>query len=167
MTEARENAKGLARVRGGAGGAKRPAGKSAANRSGAKKRGGKPAAKKSVANKPAASDPAGKPAAKKSAAKKSGAEKPGARKNVEIVDGGRYVLIDGRRWRATDPGIAEAERVRLVGELMRARRDVGRALRAGDAEAEREARARVHAAKVALGERGEKWWERGGAAQKK
>ena len=96
----------------------------------------------------------------KNSAGKSAAKRSGARKRVEVVDGGRYVRIDGRRWRATDPGIPEEERVRLVGELMRARRDVGRALRAGDAEAEREARARVHSAKVALGERGEKWWER-------
>jgi uncharacterized protein len=96
----------------------------------------------------------------------SGAKKSGAGKRVESVDGGRYVLIDGRRWRATDPNIPEAERARLVGELMRARRDVGRALRAGDAEAEREARVRVNAAKVALGERGEKWWERGAAKKR-
>jgi len=104
-----------------------------------------------------------KKSAGKSAAKKSGAKKARARKSAEVVDGGRYVLIEGQRWRATDPSIPEGERARLVGELMRARRDVGRALREGDAETEREARARVHAAKVALGERGEKWWERGAA----
>ena len=103
--------------------------------------------------------------AKKSAAK-TAAKKSRAKKRVEAVDGGRYVLIDGRRWRATDPGLPETERVRLVGELMRARRDVGRALRANDAEAEREARARVHAAKLALGERGEKCWDRDAAAKK-
>ncbi|HEY9282373.1 MAG TPA: hypothetical protein VIP46_02865, partial [Pyrinomonadaceae bacterium] len=68
---------------------------------------------------------------------KPAAGKSGAKKSVEVVDGGRYVLIDGRRWRATDPDIPEAERVRLVGELMSARRDVGRAVRAGDEEAER------------------------------
>lgn len=108
-----------------------------------------------------------KAAAKKSATKKPAAGKSDAKKSVEVVDGGRYVLIDGRRWRATDPDIPEAERVRLVGELMSARRDVGHALRAGDEEAERAARARVHAAKVALGERGERWWERGAAAKKR
>ena len=141
VTDAKQGRKGAAsaRVRDGEGGAK----KSAARKSSAKKSGGKKLVEKS-------------------AAKKSGAEK-----RVEIVDGGRYVLIDGRRWRATDPSIPETERARLVSELMRARRDVGRALRAGDAEAEREARARVHAAKVALGERGEKWWEKGAAAKKK
>ncbi|HEX8645652.1 MAG TPA: DUF3253 domain-containing protein [Thermoleophilaceae bacterium] len=73
---------------------------------------------------------------------------------------GRYVEIDGRRWRATDPTIPEARRQRLVDELMDARRAVGAARRAGDEAAERAARARVHAAKVALGERGPRWWER-------
>jgi hypothetical protein len=81
------------------------------------------------------------------------------KKRVEKTADGHHVLIDGRRWRATDPGIPEERRQQLVNELMRARRDVGRALRAGDAEAEREARARVHECKVGLGERGEKWWE--------
>jgi hypothetical protein len=44
-------------------------------------------------------------------------------------------------------------------ELMSARRAVGAALRAGDAEAEARARARVHRTKTALGERGTPWWE--------
>ena len=80
-------------------------------------------------------------------------------KRIEKTADGHHVLIDGRRWRATDPSIPQERRQELVNELMRARRDVGSALRAGDAEAEREARARVHACKVALGERGAKWWE--------
>jgi hypothetical protein len=42
---------------------------------------------------------------------------------------------------------------------MSARRAVGAALRTGDAEAERAARARVHRTKTALGERGTPWWE--------
>jgi hypothetical protein len=42
---------------------------------------------------------------------------------------------------------------------MRARRDVGIAKRGGDDDALREARTRVHAAKVALGERGPPWWD--------
>jgi hypothetical protein len=70
------------------------------------------------------------------------------------------VVIDGRRWRATDPSIPYERRRELVSELMSARRAVGAAKRAGDAAAERRARDRVHAAKVALGERGPKWWER-------
>jgi len=42
---------------------------------------------------------------------------------------------------------------------MSARSSVGWAKRRGDKEAERAARDRVHAAKVALGERGPKWWK--------
>jgi len=83
----------------------------------------------------------------------------GSSKRVEPTPDGHHVVIDGRRWRATNPSIPEPERKRLVSELMRARSDVGRALKAGDRPAERESRDRVHAAKVALGERGPKWWE--------
>ena len=43
---------------------------------------------------------------------------------------------------------------------MSARRAVKAAKGAGDEEAERAARDRVHAAKVGLGERGEPWWEK-------
>ncbi|MGB3710376.1 MAG: hypothetical protein WA985_01675 [Erythrobacter sp.] len=44
---------------------------------------------------------------------------------------------------------------------MDARRAVGQAKRDGDASAEKDARASVHAAKVALGERGPVWWSDG------
>lgn len=44
---------------------------------------------------------------------------------------------------------------------MNARRAVRDALRAGDAAAEGFARAEVHTAKVALGERGPVWWQDG------
>jgi hypothetical protein len=77
----------------------------------------------------------------------------------ERTPDGRYIVVDGRRWRASDPGLPEERRAELVSQLMTARRDVGAAKRADDAEAERDARARVHAAKVALGERGVPWWE--------
>jgi hypothetical protein len=71
---------------------------------------------------------------------------------------GRYIVVDGVLWRRTDPRLPEARRQELVRELMAARRAVGRA--ATDAE-RRLARARVHAAKVALGERGPVWWDDG------
>ncbi|RKS80411.1 hypothetical protein CLV35_0842 [Motilibacter peucedani] len=80
-------------------------------------------------------------------------------RQVEHTDDGRYVVIDGRRWRATDPLLPDNVAARLRSELMSARRAVGQALRAGDEAAERAARHRVHAAKVALGERGTPWWE--------
>lgn len=82
---------------------------------------------------------------------------------------GRYIAVRGRLWRAADPSLPEERRARLVGDLMDARRAVaaaGRAERAGDpgaAEARKAARARVDAAKVALGERGPVWWDDGAA----
>lgn len=72
---------------------------------------------------------------------------------VEPTDDGRFIVVDGRRWRATDPRIPESLRAELVGGLMRARRLVKGG---GDA-----ARPMVHDAKLALGERGEPWWEEG------
>ncbi len=77
----------------------------------------------------------------------------------EHTPDGHFVIINGRRWRATDPEIPPEPAAQLRSLLMAARRDVGAALRAEDAEAERDARARVHLAKVALGERGTPWWE--------
>jgi uncharacterized protein len=83
----------------------------------------------------------------------------------ERTPDGRYIIVDGRRWRATDPSIPEERRRELVRELMAARRDVARAKRTDDPDLERDARARVHAAKVALGERGPPWWERNQAGE--
>jgi uncharacterized protein len=96
---------------------------------------------------------------KRPARKDVSEEKRPARGGVEQTADGRYIVVDGRRWRATNPNLPAEERQRLVNELMAARREVGRAQRAGDKEAEVEARRRVHAAKVALGERGPVWWE--------
>lgn len=73
----------------------------------------------------------------------------------------RYLVVRGRLWRRANPALPPAERDALVAELMAARRAVGAALRTRDAEAERTARSRVHAAKVALGERGPAWWDDG------
>ncbi|MBY0296898.1 MAG: hypothetical protein K2X71_12815 [Methylobacterium sp.] len=71
---------------------------------------------------------------------------------------GRYLVVRGRLWRLADPHLAPAERERLVGELMRARRMVRDA---ADDEAQAAARARVDAAKRGLGERGPVWWTDG------
>jgi hypothetical protein len=75
------------------------------------------------------------------------------------TEDGRYVVIDGRRWRASDPRLSEERRAELVAALMDARRAVKAAKRLGNEEGVREARRRVHEAKVALGERGEPWWQ--------
>ena len=69
---------------------------------------------------------------------------------------GRYIVVDGRRWRATDPHIPEDRRAELTRALMAWRREVRRT-RGTDGEGA--ARAGVQAAKVALGERGTPWWE--------
>ena len=74
---------------------------------------------------------------------------------------GRYFVVRGRLWRCSNPALDPAERQRLVNDLMAARRDVGLALKAKDEAAERAARTRVHAAKLALGERGPGWWDDG------
>ncbi|WNB85712.1 biopolymer transporter Tol [Cellulomonas sp. ATA003] len=78
-----------------------------------------------------------------------------------ITPDGRYLVVRGRLWRCADPGLDPAERDRLTRKLMAARRAKGAAMRAGDAVAQEEARARVDAAKVALGERGPVWWTDG------
>ncbi|WP_310784775.1 hypothetical protein [Mycobacterium sp. Z3061] len=76
---------------------------------------------------------------------------------AEPTDDGHYLVIDGRRWRATDPLIPEDRRQELVRILMAWRREVR--LTKGTPE-ESTARAGVNAAKVALGERGSPpWWE--------
>ena len=78
-----------------------------------------------------------------------------------VTPDGRYFVVRGRLWRCSNPALTDAERGRLTRELMLARSAVGRALRAGDADALRAARAGVHAAKLALGERGDPWWTDG------
>ena len=72
---------------------------------------------------------------------------------------GRYFVAKGVLWRKTNPALPEDERQRLVRELMDARRAVRDAK--GEEAATRAARARVHAAKVSLGERGPVWWDDG------
>jgi hypothetical protein len=69
----------------------------------------------------------------------------------ELSADGHHVVIDGRRWRATDPSIPDGFRQELVDELMAARR----AVKASESDARR----RVQDAKTALAERGAPWWE--------
>lgn len=78
-------------------------------------------------------------------------DEPDAATAPERTPDGHHIVVNGRRWRATDPAIPEKLRQELVDELMAARRAVK--------AAEPEARRRVHDAKTALGERGVPWWE--------
>ena len=74
-----------------------------------------------------------------------------------VTEDGHYFVINGRRWRATDPAIPEERRAELTKILMAWRREVRRT---EGTDEERAARAGVQAAKVALGERGTPpWWE--------
>jgi hypothetical protein len=75
-----------------------------------------------------------------------------------VTPDGRYFVVDGRLWRTSNPALAPDVRQELVDQLMRARRQVGVAKKAGDLAADRAARAEVDAAKRALGERGPVWW---------
>ena len=68
-------------------------------------------------------------------------------------------MVRGRLWRTSNPNLPENERERLVAALMSGRRAVRDAR--GDEAALKAARARVDAAKNALGERGPVWWEDG------
>jgi hypothetical protein len=76
---------------------------------------------------------------------------------VEHTEDGHFIIVKGRRWRATDPDLAENVRERLVHHLMAARRAVAHAR--DDEAARKAARACVQLAKTGLGERGTAWWE--------
>ena len=71
---------------------------------------------------------------------------------------GRYLVVRGRLWRATNPHLPERDTELLVTALMDARRQLRGKRSAVDRAA---ARAAVDAAKVALGERGPVWWDEG------
>lgn len=77
-------------------------------------------------------------------------------KSYPVTPDGRYFVARGRLWRRTDPRLDSATEREQVKALMAARRAVGQAT---TGEATRAARARVQAAKEALGERGPVWWD--------
>jgi hypothetical protein len=78
-----------------------------------------------------------------------------------VTPDGRYFVVRGRLWRMSNPALNEAERERHTRSLMKARRDIGQALREADTCRIEDARARVHQEKLALGERGLPWWHDG------
>lgn len=75
-----------------------------------------------------------------------------------LTPDGRYLVVRGRLWRATNPDLASGVRDAWVRRLMAARRAVREARRSDDDEALARARKAVDEAKVALGERGPVWW---------
>ncbi len=79
--------------------------------------------------------------------------------DIPFTPDGRYFVVRGRLWRATNPALDETIRERLVQDLMTARRHV-RQYKA-DPLALKAAREAVDAAKIALGERGPVWWDDG------
>ncbi len=80
-------------------------------------------------------------------------------REVERTGDGRYVVVDGRRWRTADPALPDEARARLLHHLGVARSAVRTSGKAGDDAAVAAARARVQLAKTGLGERGTPWWE--------
>jgi hypothetical protein len=73
-----------------------------------------------------------------------------------VTPDGRYIVVRGRLWRASNPALSPSERQAAVDDLMAARRAVRDA--AGQPDTTRQARALVDAAKRRLGERGPVWW---------
>ena len=70
---------------------------------------------------------------------------------------GRYFIVRGRLWRATNPALDEAARQRAVHDLMKAR-GVIRTVKGNSLKAARRA---IDEAKRRLGERGPVWWDDG------
>lgn len=75
----------------------------------------------------------------------------------------RWLVVDGRRWRRTDPLIPDDELARLKSHLGRGRSGVRTAATAAELEATRR---RTQLAKLGLGERGVPWWEQSDAARR-
>jgi len=85
----------------------------------------------------------------------------------EVPDDERWLVIDGRRWRRTDPTLPDDLVTALTSHLGRGRSAVRAGTRAGDDAAVTRARARVDLAKRGLGERGPYWWDEPEQARQK
>ena len=81
----------------------------------------------------------------------------------EPTDDEKWLVVDGRRWRRTDPAIPADALARLKSHLGRGRSGV----RTAGTDAELAAtRRRTQLAKLGLGERGPKWWEQTAAERR-
>jgi hypothetical protein len=87
-------------------------------------------------------------------------------REVRHTDDGRYLVVDGRRWRTAEPSLPDDVRARLLHHLGVARSAVRTAGRAGDEGAVAAARDRVQLAKTGLGERGTAWWDQDDAERR-
>ena len=74
---------------------------------------------------------------------------------------GRYIVIQGRLWRAANPSLPAEAKVRHMRELLNGRRALKAAKTSGDEEAVTAARKLIAAAQAGLGERGKVWWKDG------
>lgn len=77
----------------------------------------------------------------------------------EATDDERWLVVNGRRWRRTDPSLPEDVVAALKSHLGRGRSGVRTAKKDADDDAVAAARKRVGLAKHGLGERGPYWWE--------
>lgn len=83
---------------------------------------------------------------------------PGTRADYTPTPDKRYFVVRGRLWRLSNPFLDPGTHARLVRDLMNARRAIAQATDRSDRIS---ARLRVDAAKRALGERGDVWWNDG------
>jgi hypothetical protein len=74
---------------------------------------------------------------------------------------GRYLIVQGRLWRAPNPALPAEARVRHTRDLLNGRRALKAAKLADDEAAMAAARTAIRDAEVGLGERGKVWWKDG------
>lgn len=78
---------------------------------------------------------------------------------TSVPDEERWLVIDGRRWRRTDPSLPADLVEALTSHLGKGRSGVRAGKKAGDDERVTASRRRVGLAKAGLGERGPYWWD--------
>jgi hypothetical protein len=74
---------------------------------------------------------------------------------------GRYIIVQGRLWRAPNPMLPAERKVKYMRALLNGRRALKAAKLTGDEAAIKAARRLVAAAQAGLGERGNVWWKDG------